>query len=125
MNVKEITNRGYELFGKGDMATFFNELIYDNCVWTFPGKDHPLSGAHAGKEAMMQNFAKIPQLWDNFKVTPDFMIAEGNKVFTKINASADGMDTIFGHYFEVNDHGKITTMMTFDDSLSMHNAMKS
>ena len=33
MNVKEITNRGYELFGKGDMATFFNELIDDNCVY--------------------------------------------------------------------------------------------
>ena len=28
------------------------------------------------------------------------MISEGNKVFVKCRAKADGMDTIFGHYFE-------------------------
>ena len=111
MNVKEITNRGYELFGKGDMATFFNELIDDNCVWTFPGKDHPLSGEHAGKEAMMQNFAKIPQLWDNFKVTPDFMIAEGNKVFTKINASLYfRCDSIFTVYWKISLNYNLLTI---------------
>tara|TARA_B100001057_G_C22804292_1_gene932707 strand:- start:575 stop:811 length:237 start_codon:yes stop_codon:yes gene_type:complete len=75
---------------KGRHGYFFNELIDDNYVWTFPEKDHPLSGAHTRKVAMMQNFAKSPQLWGNFKVTLDFMIAEGNKVFKKINASAEG-----------------------------------
>jgi len=52
------------------------------------------------------------------------MISEGNKVFVRVKATADGMDTIFGHYFEVNDNGKMTTMMTFDDTLSMFNSMK-
>ena len=46
----------------------------------------------------MEQMAKIPGLWDNFSVEAEFMIAEGNKVFTKCNAKADGMDTIFGHY---------------------------
>ena len=44
-------------------------------------------------------------------------------MFCKVNATADGMETIFGHYFEVKDD-KISLMMTFDDSLSMVNAMK-
>ena len=38
MDVKEQTRKAYELFGKGDMETFFNEMIDDNIVWTFPGK---------------------------------------------------------------------------------------
>ena len=38
MDVKEQTRKAYELFGKGDMETFFNEMIDYNIVWTFPGK---------------------------------------------------------------------------------------
>ena len=35
------------------------------------------------------------------------------------------MDTIFGHYFEITDEGKMSMfMMTFDDTLSMFNAMQ-
>ena len=34
------------------------------------------------------------------------------------------MYTMFGHYFEVTDEGKTKVMMTFDDTLSMYNAMK-
>ena len=52
------------------------------------------------------------------------MISEGNKVFVRVKATADGMETMFGHYFEVSDSGKLTTMMTFDDTLSMYNAIK-
>ena len=29
MDVKEQTRKAYELFGKGDMETFFNEMIDD------------------------------------------------------------------------------------------------
>jgi hypothetical protein len=52
------------------------------------------------------------------------MISEGNKVFARVHATADNMDTMFGHYFEVTDEGKTKVMMTFDDTLSMFNAMK-
>ena len=38
MDVKEQTRKAYELFGKGDMETFFNEMIDDNIVWTFQAK---------------------------------------------------------------------------------------
>jgi hypothetical protein len=31
---------------------------------------------------------------------------------------------MFGHFFEVADNGKISSMTTYDDTLSMFNAMK-
>ena len=37
---------------------------------------------------------------------------------------ATGMDTIFGHYFEVTDDGKISAMTTYDDTLTAFNSMK-
>tara|TARA_X000001036_G_C20200198_1_gene611177 strand:+ start:170 stop:550 length:381 start_codon:yes stop_codon:yes gene_type:complete len=124
MDAKEITKKGYELFNSGDMQTFFTDIVHDDITWTFPGKEgkHPLSGVHKGKEAVMTTMSKIPATWKNFKLTPEFMISEGDKVFVKVNAKADGMDTVFGHYFEVKD-GKMITMMTFDDTLSMFDSM--
>ena len=83
-----------------------------------------MSGVHKGPQAMMGAFSKIPEKWSNFKVEPIDMISEGNKVFVRVKGSADGMETMFGHYFEVSDSGKMITMMTFDDTLSMFNAMK-
>ena len=123
MEPKELVKKGYELFAKGDMQTFFTEVVHDDITWIFPGDKHPMSGTHKGKEAMMKTMSLIPQLWNNFSVTPEFMIAEGNKVFAKCKATADGMD-IFGHYFEVGDDGKLTMFIAFDDTLSMFNAMK-
>jgi hypothetical protein len=37
------------------------------------------------------------------------MISEGNKVFTKDKMTADVMYTVFGHFMEVNDEGKLIT----------------
>ena len=110
MDAKELVKRGYELFGKGDMETFFNEIVHDEITWVYPGDKHPMSGTHKGKEAMMKTMSLIPQQWSNFSVTPEFMIAEGDKVFAKCKATADGMETIFGHYFEIKD-GKIKSLL--------------
>ena len=123
MNAKQVVAKTYELFGNGEMEAWI-ETIDENVVFTLPGDEHPLSGIYKGKQAMLEVFAKIPETWDNFKVEPEFMIAEGNKVFTKVNAKADGMDTIFGHYAEYSEEGKLIHFMTFDDTLSMFNAMK-
>ena len=124
MNYKEISQKGYDLFNAGDMETFFKDFVDDNITWIFPGDKHPLSGTHRGKQAMMEQMSKIPGLWDNFSVEAEFMIAEGNKVFTKCNAKANGMDTVFGHYAEYSDEGKLKYFLTFDDTLRMFNAMK-
>ncbi len=122
MDAKEYIAKGYELFAKGDMVAYF-DTIDDDIVFTLPGDSHPFSGVYKGKKAMMELFAKIPGSWNNFSVEPEFMISEGNKVFVKVIAKADGMDTIFGHYFEVNDEGKTVVFTAHDDTLSSKNAM--
>ena len=68
MDAKEQTKKAYELFSSGDMETFFKDIIDDEIVWTFPGKEgvHPLSGVHRGKQAMMAAMSKIPATWPNF-----------------------------------------------------------
>ena len=38
MDAKERTKMGYDLFNKGDMETFFKEMVDENTTWTFPGK---------------------------------------------------------------------------------------
>ena len=123
MDAKALIAKGYELFSKGDMEAYF-DTCDDNIVFTYPGNDHPLSGVYEGKAAMIELFMKIPELWDNFSVESEFMISEGNKVFSKAIAKADGMDTIFGHYFELNDEGKTIVFTAHDDTLSAFNAMK-
>ena len=122
MDAKEIVKNGYELFGKGDMEGFTNTL-HDDVVWVYPGDKHPMSGTHKGKEAFMKNMMQVPNLFSNFHVLPESMISEGDKVFVNVKASADGMDTIFGHYFEVKD-GKLSKFIAYDDTLSMFNAVK-
>ena len=96
MDAKARTKMGYDLFNKGDMETFFKEMVDENTTWTFPGKEgvHPLSGVHKGPQAMMAAMGKIPATWSNFHVTPIDMISEGNKVFVRVKATADGMDTM-------------------------------
>ena len=123
MNAKQVVAKTYELFGNGEMEAW-TETIDDNVVFTLPGDKHPFSGIYKGKQAMLEVFAKIPETWDNFKVEPELMIAERNKVFVKVRAKADGMDTIFGHYFEINDEGKTVVFTAHDDTLSSYNAMK-
>ncbi len=71
MNAKDTVKKGYDCFSKGDMETFFNEVIHDDCVWTHPGVPgkHPLSGVHNGKQAMMgrvfKNSSNVGKLSSN------------------------------------------------------------
>ena len=97
MDAKELVKRGYELFGKGDMETFFTEVVHDEITWVFPGYKLSMSWTHKGKEAMMKTMSLIPQLWNVILVTRDFIIAEGNKVFAICKATTDGMDSICVH----------------------------
>ena len=59
MDAKALIAEGYELFSKGDIEGNF-DTVDDNIVFTYPGKDHPLSGVYKGKSAIMKLFMKIP-----------------------------------------------------------------
>ena len=109
--------------------TFLKNLIdYGDKIGSDPGLRNIFMNEIEATSAMIRRAydAGVPLMCGSesgFSVTPEFMIAEGNKVFAKCKATADGMDTIFGHYFEVTD-GKMSMFMAFDDTLSSFNAMK-
>ena len=121
MDSKEIVQKVYDLFGKGDMEGFMN-MLHEDFTFIYPGDKHPFSGTH-NIEGFQGTLTKIPELWSNLQVTVESMISEGDKVFVNTKATADGMDTIFGHYMEVKD-GKMSKFIAYDDTLSMFNAMK-
>ena len=121
MDSKELVQQGYDLFAKGDMEGFMN-LVHEDFTFIYPGDKHPFSGTH-NKESFQGTLTKIPELWSNLQVTVESMISEGDKVFVNTKATADGMDTIFGHYMEVKDD-KLFKFVAYDDTLSAFNAMK-
>ena len=120
MDSKEIVQKVYDLFGKGDMEGFMN-MLHDDFVFIYPGDKHPFSGTH-NIESFQGTLTKIPELWSNLQVTVESMISEGNKVFVLVKGTAEGMDTMFGHYFEVEDN-QMKVMTTFDDTLTAYDAM--
>lgn len=57
---EDLVRRGYEAFGRGDMATL-NELFSDDLVWHVPGHN-PLSGDFRGKDEVFSTFQKVGEL---------------------------------------------------------------
>lgn len=57
---EDLMRRGYEAFGKGDMATIA-ELFADDIVWHAPGKS-PLSGDYKGLDSVLALFGKTAEL---------------------------------------------------------------
>ena len=83
-----------------------------------------MSGEHHGFPAFSEGvLAKIPAHWPNFNLTPIGMISEGNTVFVKLKATADDLDAVFGHLWEVEDD-KVVSFHAFDDTQKLAGASR-
>jgi len=83
-----------------------------------------MSGEYHGFPAFLEGvLAKIPAQWPNFNLTPIGMISEGNTVFVKLKATADDLDAVFGHLWEIED-GKAVSFHAFDDTQKLAAASK-
>tara|TARA_B100001093_G_scaffold361542_1_gene346265 strand:- start:1099 stop:1467 length:369 start_codon:yes stop_codon:yes gene_type:complete len=122
MTSKEVVSKVYECFGTGDMETLAS-LFHEDSVTKLNGT-HKMSGTFIGPQAWIENLSKIPELFDNFSITPVHMIAEGNEVFVQLHATADGMEADFGHFFKLLD-GKVKQFWVYDDSQKISDTMKS
>ena len=122
MTPKEVVQKGYDCFASGDMETFVG-LFHEDCTVTINGM-HKFSGTHNGFDAWLSNMLMhIPTHFDNFKVEPKLMIAEGEYVFVLAHGTATGMDADFGHLFKVESE-KITEFHILDDSQKWAATMK-
>ena len=72
--------RGYEAFNSGD-AEVLAALYEDDVRWEGPNTEGlPMSGVYEGKDAVLQALGRIPEDFEQFRVTPDEMVEEGDTI---------------------------------------------
>ncbi|MBT5000008.1 MAG: SnoaL-like domain-containing protein [Tateyamaria sp.] len=123
MTPKEVMQKTFDCFESGDMEVF-QTLHTDDVVVTMNGS-HSLSGTYNGFADFIENMiANIPSTFpENFSVTPESMMAEGNMVFTHAIAKGDGLDAYFGFRAEV-DGGAIKRLWIYADSQKLSNSFQ-
>ena len=85
---------------------------------------HKFSGTYHEPDKFIGNFlAHIPSHFENFKVEPKLMIAEGDYVVVLAHGTAEGMDADFGHLYKIQNE-KITEFHILDDSQKLASIMK-
>ena len=93
-----LIRRGYEAFGKGDMATL-TELFAEDAVWHMPGSG-PVSGVHRGRDAVFAGFAKFFELsGGTLKIDIHDVLANDEHVVALVNVSGEREGKT------LNDHG--------------------
>jgi uncharacterized protein len=71
----------YEAFGRGDLPALKEDFAED-AVW-YTSDELPLGGETQGRDAIMGNFAQIPNYWTSFSVEPEEFIDAGEYVVVK------------------------------------------
>jgi ketosteroid isomerase-like protein len=72
--------RGYEAFNTGDPETLAS-LYEDDVRWEGPNtKGIPMSGAYEGKDAVLQALGRIADDFEQFRVSPDEMVEQGDTI---------------------------------------------
>ena len=122
MTPKEVVQKGYESFAAGDMGTI-KSLMHEEAVTKVNGM-HKFSGTYHGPDSFINDFlAHIPSHFENFKVEPKLMVAEGDYVFALVHGTAEGMQGDFGHLYKIQNE-KITEFHILDDSQKLASIMK-
>ena len=124
MTAQEVALQSYQLFKNGDIEGL-KALCHDDYTMTLNGM-HRLSGTYHGADSFVQDLlANIPASLPNFslKVIDSFGSEDGTKAFVIVDAEADGLKGLFGHYMRCEDD-KIVEFIAFDDSQKMAHAMQ-
>jgi ketosteroid isomerase-like protein len=81
MSNVDAARSAYEAFGRGDLASL-GESFADNAVW-ITSDELPLGGKTEGRDAILANFAQIPNYWTSFSVEPEEFIDAGDYVVVR------------------------------------------
>ena len=115
----QVARRGYEAFGKGDMATV-NELMADDVVWHVGGNSS-LSGDYKGKDAVFGFFGKLMELSEGtFKLDVHDILAndEHSVILVELTAKKGGkkLDSKAVHVTHTDSQGRIKEFWSFDEN---------
>ena len=77
----EVVRAAYGAFMKGDLQGL-GAYLADETEWETP-ESLPTGGLVRGREAVLGNFAQIPQYWSEFSIEPDEYIDAGDHVIVR------------------------------------------
>jgi ketosteroid isomerase-like protein len=118
MSNLDTAKEAYEAFGKGDLATL-QEGFAEDAVWV-TSDELPLGGEVKGRDAIMGNFAQIPNYWTSFSVEPSEFIDAGEYVIVlgtqRASNDKGGFEAPFVHVLKYDGDGKAVRGEFFTDS---------
>lgn len=81
MSNVDTARSAYEAFGRGDLETL-KEMMTEDGTW-LTSDELPLGGETHGRDAIIANFAQIPNYWATFSVEPEEFIDAGDWVIVR------------------------------------------
>ncbi|MGH2976399.1 MAG: nuclear transport factor 2 family protein [Solirubrobacterales bacterium] len=118
MSNVDTARSAYEAFGRGDLAAL-KEMLAEDGTW-YTSDELPLGGETQGADAIIGDFAQIPNYWTSFKVEPEEFIDAGEWVIVRgtQRAGNEGGDfeSPFAHLIKFSADGKIARGEFFADS---------
>jgi ketosteroid isomerase-like protein len=79
MGNTDTAKQAYEAFSKGDIESATSNWA-DDIVWDGGGQDLPGGGEHSGKEEAIQVLQKAVGSWDEFSLSMDEFLEDGDTV---------------------------------------------
>jgi hypothetical protein len=109
MSNVDTARSAYEAFGRGDLTALQADFAED-AVW-YTSEELPLGGETRGRDAIMANFAQIPNYWSSFSVEPSEFLDAGDSVVvlgTQRAANDNGsFESPFAHVLKYDGDGKV------------------
>ena len=118
MSNVDTTRTAYEAFGRGDLEALSNDFAED-AVWV-TSDELPLGGETKGRDAIMANFAQIPNYWSSFSVEPSEFIDGGDTVVVlgtqRAGNDKGSFESPFVHVMRYDGDGKLVRGEFHSDS---------
>jgi ketosteroid isomerase-like protein len=109
MSNVDTARSAYEAFGRGDLAALQDDFAED-AVW-YTSEELPLGGETHGREAIIANFAQIPNYWSSFSVEPSEFIDAGDTVVVlgtqRAGNDKGSFESPFVHVMKYDGEGKL------------------
>ena len=118
MSNVDTARSAYKAFGSGDLEALSGDFA-DDAVW-YTSEELPLGGETKGRDAIMANFAQIPNYWSSFSVEPSEFLDAGDTVVVlgtqRASNDKGSFESPFAHVMRFNADGKVVRGEFHSDS---------
>jgi uncharacterized protein len=118
MSNVDTARAAYDAFGRGDLEALKDNFAEDG-VWV-TSDELPLGGETRGRDAILGNFAQIPNYWTSFSVEPEEFIDAGEWVVIRgtqrAGNDAGSFESPFAHLMKFDADGKVVRGEFYADS---------